>query len=68
MRAPSKQHCIRRIEEGGSFAFWKRALGWLVQKGWPEYVIIWPDDNKMILFEKYLLQGVKNEIQRNRIR
>lgn len=59
---------VKKIKNGGTYIFWKRLLDHLVSKGWPAYCMIWTDEEELIIFERYLLQGVRNEIQRNRIR
>lgn len=46
---------------------WKRLLDHLVSKGWAQYVILWTHDGKMLIFEEYQLQGVRNEIRRSSI-
>ena len=57
-----------KIVTGEKIFFWKKLLDFLVQKGWPEYAMIWTSDGELVVFDKYLLQDVRNEIQRNRIR
>ena len=64
---PVKGH-REKIKSGGNITFWKRLLDFLSDKGWPEYVIVWTNDDEMMIFTKYLLQDVKNEIQRKKIR
>lgn len=59
---------VPTIKSGGKFSFWKRLLDFLVKKGWPDYVIVWTNEGEMMVFTKYLLQDVKNEIQRKTIR
>tara|TARA_A100001515_G_scaffold114033_1_gene95404 strand:- start:2592 stop:2891 length:300 start_codon:yes stop_codon:yes gene_type:complete len=59
---------LKKIHKGNDVSFWIRLLDFLVLKGWPEYVVIWTNNQEMVVFEKYLLQDVKNAIQRNRIR
>ena len=59
---------LKKIQEGNDMTFWIRLLDFLVSKGWPEYVVIWTCDRELLVFEKYLLQDVKNEIQRKAIR
>ena len=58
----------KKIHEGNDISFWIRLLDFLVSKGWPDYVVIWTCDRQLLVFEKYLLQDVKNEIQRKAIR
>jgi len=57
-----------KVKTGDDISFWKKLLDFLVKKGWPEYAIIWTVDKKLVVFERYLLQEVKNAIQRNQIR
>ena len=45
---------------------WRKILDYLVEEGWPEYTILLVDD-RFYIVEKYLLQGMLNEVQRNRI-
>ncbi len=59
---------LKKIQEGNDITFWIRLLDFLVSKGWPEYVVIWTCERELLVFEKYLLQDVKNEIQRKAIR
>ena len=56
-----------KVEDGGTFFIWKRLLDFLVRKGWPDYVMLWTSDGELMIFEKYQLQGVKNELRRSRI-
>ena len=57
-----------KIKKGTKISFWLKLLDFLVSKGWPEYAIVWTNNEELIIFDKYLLQDVKNEIQRNTIR
>jgi len=59
---------LKKIHDGKDITFWIRLLDFLVSKGWPDYVVIWTCDRQLLVFDKYLLQDVKNEIQRKAIR
>jgi hypothetical protein len=56
-----------KLRSGGDLLFWTRLLDFLVEKGWPKYGIVWTSDKQMVVFDRYLYQDIKNEIQRKRI-